>query len=456
MDVSSPTSYTSFSADDSPADDAVSSSSSSSSFSHIDDVALPCPLLDVIPPVRSLMLDYMDDLTAIRYLSTCSVLHAGYHEYPVKQSMTESTFRHATQLDAYFDRRSTVMMYAIVQGLGVFGLIVTIFATQWPYNVVLVGFFGAVIASISCYLVWVVMLRRRRDCCTTTRQLMWRRRYLMPRVLRLRTALWEVRLLPFLQHLTELTIAYDKDRPFGKKNPLPRSLRSLHLTNSPDLLLDTDTLPPRLKSLSLSAVKNAPVPAGVLPQSLTSLRLIYGFDTRWGIGEDVLPPHLQVLQVYEWTLPLSRIALPASLTALNIGWLSDHPLPVLPPHLEVLGIGGAFNQPLTSALPPSLRILQFTGHFDQPLTADVFASIPQLEQLWLSDHYSHQVLASMLPRSLHMLRLGKQCSLVIAEASDIPPQLRSVIVPAGWEAERMTTLQQLGNRHGLTVEEEAV
>jgi len=265
-----------------------------------------------------------------------------------------------------------------------------------------------------------------------------------------------MRLLPYLQHLTELTIRHDKRyRPFGKKYPLPHSLRTLHLLNSPDLMLEPDTLPPRLTSLSLGAIKNAPLSPGVLPQSLTSLALTKGFDTRWIIRSNVLPSNLQRLELQEWTLPLSNIVLPASLTELDIRWLSNHLLPALPPQLQLLAIGGAFNQPLVNALPSSLHILRLTGHFEQPLTATVFASTPQLEELHLSDHSSQQLDVSVLPRSLHVLRFGKRCSLVLAYESDVPPQLHRVIVPAGWDEEQQLRLQQLSERRSLVVEVEA-
>ena len=119
--------------------------------------------------------------------------------------------------------------------------------------------------------------------------------------------------------------------------------------------------------------KNKSLPVGVLPQSLTSLCLTAFFDTRNGIGQGVLPASLQRLRVLEWTLPLSNIVLPVSLTELDMQNLADHPLCPLPPQLQVLCIGGLFSQPLTGVLPPTLRVLRFTGRFQQPLTADMFA-----------------------------------------------------------------------------------
>ena len=242
---------------------------------------------------------------------------------------------------------------------------------------------------------------------------------------RLRTALWDVSLLRYLQHLTELTIAYDKKKPFGKKNPLPQTLRTLRLRDSTDLILRPDTLPPRLTTLSLGVV-HAPLPAGALPQTLMSLHLRRGFDAASPIGEDMLPAGLNCLRVDEWTLPLSHIKLPASLTELHIDRLTSRRWPALPARLQTLCVGDDFNLSLDGYLPTSLRILRLTNAFDQPLTASLFASIPQLEELWLSDNSPEcQLAAHVLPRSLRVLRVGKRCTLTVWEASGELPELAS-------------------------------
>jgi len=43
----------------------------------------------------------------------------------------------------------------------------------------------------------------------------------------------------------------------------------------------------------------------------------------------------------------------------------------------------------------------------------------------------------------------------MAYESDVPPQLRRVIVPAGWDEEQQLRLQQLSERRSLVVEVEA-
>ena len=280
----------------------------------------------------------------------------------------------------------------------------------------------------------------------------------MPRVTQLDGGLWDLRLLPYLQHLTDLSLTCitfgDKDEQLGRKHRLPDSLRSLRLNASPHFTLQPNTLPPRLTSLSLGAIKNTPLPAGVLPESLTSLHLTHGFDTRWPIGVDVLPSKLLRLEVHEWTLPLSRVALPMSLIELDIHSLFDHSLPVLPPQLEVLSIGGSFNQPLTDVLPSSLRVLRLTGRFDQPFKADSLSVTTQLRELYLGDHSARQLAASVLPLSLRVLRVGRRYTLVIPEASDAPSELRRLILPPAWDRERVKRLRHVGVTRGFTVEQE--
>jgi len=88
MDTASTTAFTPL-LDDDDSSTTTTPSSSFASFSHLIDLTQPCPLLDTLPPIRSMMLDYMDDRTAITYLSTCPSLHVRYHQYPLKRAMTE-------------------------------------------------------------------------------------------------------------------------------------------------------------------------------------------------------------------------------------------------------------------------------------------------------------------------------------------------------------------------------
>ena len=82
-------------------DDAASRSAlPSSSRSHAVDIIRPCRLLRTPPLIPSLMLDHMDDRTAICYLTSCKLLHVGYHEYPVKQAMPQRLLQDYSYADS--------------------------------------------------------------------------------------------------------------------------------------------------------------------------------------------------------------------------------------------------------------------------------------------------------------------------------------------------------------------
>ena len=423
--------------------------------SHVVNIAKPCRLLDVTTPVRSLTLDYVDDCTAIRYLRTCRTLHAGYHGYSVKQAMSVATFMEVTRLPAYL-KYERVGWFAVGY--------LTSFLTSWFFGFLLIVIresqlrwqSGVILCALIvielCVLTWL-RLFRRVECCVRGRWGMWRRRYVIPRVTKLSEPLGDLRLLRYLQHVMELETWSSETYAIGKQYTLPRSLRTLRLLNSPDLTLEPDTLPPHLTSLSLSAVKNKTLLTGVLPQSLTSLHLMSGFSTELPIGVDVLPVNLRRLKVDAWTLPLSHTTLPAPLIELHIDNLSDHPLPVLPPHLEVLTIGGLLSQPLRGVLPSTLRVLKLTGKLGHPLTADMFACTPQLEELHLSDKSMYTLVVHVrdLPRSVRVVGLG-ECRVY---KSDATARLNRLVVPAWWDVERVAAQRQLVQAQGFTVEQHA-
>ena len=133
-----------------------------------------CHLWDVPTPVRSLMLDYMDDRTAIRYLSTCQSLHAGYHHYPLKRPMAESVFREVTQLDKYLApprARAMSLLFALVLVFVVILLVVPIIRLwAWPHSL-----FSSIGVTAICMICWGccggwLMATRRGECCMRGRR----------------------------------------------------------------------------------------------------------------------------------------------------------------------------------------------------------------------------------------------------------------------------------------------
>ena len=380
----------------------------------------PCLLLAAPRAIRSLVLDYVDDLTAVRCLATCRSQYANYHHYPVKRVIALKTFLEAVNLDARSAQLEPLRRS------------------------------GALTARLS-----LPCLGLRASCCNSgsSKWGVHRRGYRVPRVTRLRDGLWDLRPLQYLQHLTEVTVCWERNWPLGHKYTLPHSLRALQLNSSPDLVIKHSTLPPHLTSLAISAVANMPLPAGLLPQSLRSLYLMAGYDTQFGIGAGVLPSGLHRLELFEWTLSLSDVQLPSTVAELVVHELSDCDRPTLVPlpQLELLSIGGAFNRSLVGVLPSSLRVLRLTGRYRQPLIATMFACTPQLEELHLGVLVTEQVSAVDLPRSLHTLRLGRWEQLRMADAAEAPPQLRRVQGPVCTPTDRLCVdhFERLGFSTGL-------
>ena len=205
----------------------------SSSSSYVLDIHPPVPplLLDVATPVRSMIWQYMDDRTAIHYLSTCHSLHGDYHHYPLKQPLTAQQFSSA---DYMYGR-------------------------------------------LSWYSRWLTLLAGRLcnrtlphlGCCQRDgyRRLKGSR---IPRVITVTGTVWSS-LLPYLKHVVEADVADDDSLPVGPYNPLPRSLRTLRLHDSPNLTLEHDTLPPRLTALTLGRLKRGRSVKGRRAASLARL-----------------------------------------------------------------------------------------------------------------------------------------------------------------------------------------
>ena len=63
------------------------------------------PLLDVAPAVRSLIWQYMDNSSAVHYLSTCSRLYELYHSFPLTEPISNNQLRSLVARTTSFRRR---------------------------------------------------------------------------------------------------------------------------------------------------------------------------------------------------------------------------------------------------------------------------------------------------------------------------------------------------------------
>ena len=380
------------------------------------------PLLDVANPIRALIWQYMDDCSAIRYLSICRSLQRVYHSYPLQRVVSAE---HFSQAEYVAGRRSRLRLWlARIAGL--------LCHRQLPH-------FG---------------------CCDADGRLPRSQpSHPIPRVI-VMSGTVRSSLLPFVQHLVAADVADDDSLPIGPHNPLPRCLRTLRLYDSPNLTLKPATLPPRITALTLGGLRRgAQLGVGVLPHSLVSLHLTGEFNTRSPIVAGVLPPNLQRLEVDEWKLPLSALAMPASVIHLRVHMLnSDTIRPgTLPPNLQTLKLEGFFDQPhpiSANVLPASLRRLHLMGCYSQPFTYKTFGALQQLEELQLSHHYSHPLHPHVLPSSLRVLRLGTLWEPVMAGALPVCLERLMVRVPVWSDVDVLVPDAARPNKGDLSIEVE--
>ncbi|KAG5183858.1 hypothetical protein JKP88DRAFT_315896 [Tribonema minus] len=181
--------------------------------------------------------------------------------------------------------------------------------------------------------------------------------------------------------------------------PLPHALEVLTVSTGGDAADSVHPilgqLPQCLTVLDLRSMNTFNSALGLLPPSLTSLRLGSGFTQALGelpesltelrlarnpyvIDEDEyslfdqplgrLPPAMQVLDLdsnlnFNHTLG----CLPVTLRELRLGEAFDHPLQKLPPALEVLELGDAFRQEVQPELPSTLRMFRMGARFNVPV-----------------------------------------------------------------------------------------
>ena len=408
-------------------------------------------LLELPTVLRSMLWMYLDDHSAVTYLSTCHSLHSLYHTYPLKQPLHVRHLAHLARIDTHFTRCSAIRHWTCVVTpvlLVVYTILMLVFlseARHWAWSRWLTGqnqwgehgsdavIYGllsmaALLAVLPSTLAFTLFPTQRGCCDHGSRLSRYVRCTPFPRITQLSGELHDPRLLPFLKHVTEAEVWDDKTAPISKRNPLPTSLRTLRLGPSPNLKLRPYTLPPHLTSLSISKTRNNPLTPGLLPQSLLSLHLTRRFDGRSRIEAGVLPASLQQLVVDQWAQPLSYIVLPPRLMELTIHQLADYPLAsgVLPPQLGLLYINGPFNHPLPSTMPSTLRAVHLLGRFHQPFTLATFASVQQLEELHLSDGNSQRIAPGVLPASLRVLRLGMLKEVM--EAGVLPVSLQRLVL----------------------------
>ena len=457
-----------------------SGNSSSHRLSHIIHTRLDntsSPLLDVTPAVRSLIWQYMDNRSSLRYLSTCHQLHTLYHSFPLHEPIKEAQFTSIiTRVRGSPRRMSSCgkcgiwLLVWFILNLVVLpiSIILPFGSLATAYSILLACLLLPCAVPIWWCFRWSLLPERSHCCDEGTRLTRHTRPLSVPRVIRL-AGKCSAKDLPWLQHVEEL----QSFEWLGKSSlaaSMPSSLRvlSLHLPDSRAVKLDT--LPAKLTVLVLIDADGAVMQRNMLPKSLVTLTVRYkrtllkqqNRNTLTAairpMAAGVLPSQLQWLAI-DWPRSLADLALPASLSKLELRYLSDLPIPPrsLPPHLHTLRIITSYFNPnhLRGALPSSLRVLRLHCQLTALLTGEVLQQAPQLEELDLGEQYNHRLTADTLAplAQLCVLRVGSQLPRIRRISPHVLPlSLHRLIIVGSYREEVDEQVPQAVRHEGLVVD----
>ena len=396
-------------------------------------------LLDAIPPIRSLIWQYMDNHSAWEYLGTCRHRRALYHSFPLTEPVSLqrlSAVHHIRKrLDPQYYPRFARIRWTLADCC-IFALLATCIVP-----VLFIIGLKRLLVMLCC--------PRREDCCAKAKRLRRVGRVQpIPRVIRLEK--WcHPPALPYLQHAEELRLADHPGEPVTKYK-LPHSLRRMFVQLLPERVLSASWLPSGLTVLALSGGTDKVLQPGVLPQSLRTLIIERGDEES---GEHyrkaclqlstagVLPPQMQHLAI-QWNLPLTNLVLPVPLTRLDVCDIPNQPIPpnYLPAGLLSLRIITSSFDPhhLRGALPSSLQVLRLHCSLTNPVSASLLAQVPQLEVLDLGSRYPYRLTAGEPFAALTRLR-EMRVGLVVWQlipAHELPASLRRLIVVVARSAPR--------------------
>ena len=453
---------------------ASSSLISSPSLSHVISLHTSMPssllrqgrLLDT-PHDRALIWPYMDNYTAVQYLSTCQHLRRLYHSFPLAEPVSVAqlgSVRAMRDRDKLSCCPRLFLFLLLPVGLGVYiGLLTSEEFdddSEWT-----IAFLFALIVFIFVLVVqaciWSCLLPGRTDCCDDGRMLT---RLIskppMPRIIRLKGTTNPLD-VSYLRHVEEADVREilvqrsedSTEEVTIRKHQLPHSLRVLALTLhawSSHKQLTVHLLPPRLTVFALTNIGRAVLSPRVLPRLIRTLVLHYHepqspdyFVDIQPIAAEVLPSHLQWLYI-EWTRSMNDIALPASLIRLDVIGLPNLPIPPgsLPAHLHTLCIttSSSFSPyNLIGAVPSRLQVLRLHCHLNQSPTAELFATMPRLKELDLPTCDLRELRAGVLMSltRLRILRVGCQ-DVHSLSCADMPASLQRLIVVCSGAHDRNT------------------
>ena len=125
------------------------------------------------------MLDCMNDCAAMRYLRGCQMLHAGYHQYPVKRAAPLSALGTVPQLVAWQASARNWAYFALKSSLIPSAALLVMYTfpdLPWPsLQYFTYGLVSSIMGCVVCVYFLSVgglwLLLRRASCCTHERRL---------------------------------------------------------------------------------------------------------------------------------------------------------------------------------------------------------------------------------------------------------------------------------------------
>jgi hypothetical protein len=227
--------------------------------------------------------------------------------------------------------------------------------------------------------------------------------FMMPLLVRLKS--WDHRYLvagsEMLNYVEILTEA-DPHRPLSVQLSSMPTLVNVEMHSKYNTELRAGMLPNSITTLRLGDSYNQRLSSGALPSSLTDLHL--GSDFNQEIAPDVLPTSILELTFSEdFNQPLYPGSLPPAVQSIMFGTF-NHPIEnVLPQSITYLDLGSGFNQPILSKFHEGLKDLSFGFTFNRQLHPNILPST--LVNLELGHAFNQPLLDNVLPRGLQDLTL---------------------------------------------------
>ena len=168
----------------------------------------PPPLLDVTPAIRSLIWQYMDNRSAIHYLSACKQLHSLYHSFPLTEPVHyERLLPFLISLRGSESRALKRAVWVLLHTVIHLVLLPIAIFVITPVNLPVAMVILVLINILRCIIpIRDFLLPDRSNCCAEARRLhRLRRQVPVPRVLRLHGTC-PVTDAPYLRHAEEMRL----------------------------------------------------------------------------------------------------------------------------------------------------------------------------------------------------------------------------------------------------------